>query len=179
MESSSHLNFCPAPQLEISAGDSDNLITVTLSNEDHTLGNSLRWILMKKFALPFRFLLIEVKIIQLLIHLFLAISPEVDFCGYSVPHPSEPKMNVRIQTKDGTCPRTPARVLISFVVVRVLMVCVLFGAGKPSVEALRKGLNDLVSIAEYTLGTFQSEFQMFVDSNGITEDGSEASEMEE
>jgi hypothetical protein len=52
-------------------------------------------------------------------------------------------------------------------------------AGKPSVEALRKGLNDLVSIAEYTLGTFQSEFQMFVDSNGITEDGSEVSEMEE
>lgn len=88
-------------------------------------------------------------------------------------------MNVRIQTKDGTCPRTPARVLIGFVVVRVLMVCVLFGAGKPSVEALRKGLNDLVSIAEYTLGTFQSEFQMFVDSNEITEDGSEASEMEE
>ncbi|ELR16706.1 RNA polymerase Rpb3/Rpb11 dimerization domain containing protein [Acanthamoeba castellanii str. Neff] len=112
-------------KLEISAGDSDNLITVTLSNEDHTLGNSLRWILMK--------------------------NPEVDFCGYSVPHPSEPKMNVRIQTKDG----------------------------KPSVEALRKGLNDLVSIAEYTLGTFQSEFQMFVDSNDITEDGSEASEMEE
>jgi hypothetical protein len=53
VESSSHLNFCPAPpQLEISAGDSDNLITVTLSNEDHTLGNSLRWILMKKFAPP-------------------------------------------------------------------------------------------------------------------------------
>jgi hypothetical protein len=58
---------------------------------------------MKKFALPFRFLLIEVTLIQyILIHLFLGISPEVDFCGYSVPHPSEPKMNVRIQTKDGT-----------------------------------------------------------------------------
>ncbi len=25
-------------------------------------------------------------------------SPEVEFCGYSIPHPSEPKMNVRIQT---------------------------------------------------------------------------------
>lgn len=24
--------------------------------------------------------------------------PETDFCGYSVPHPYEPKMNVRIQT---------------------------------------------------------------------------------
>jgi DNA-directed RNA polymerase I and III subunit RPAC2 len=24
--------------------------------------------------------------------------PETDFCGYSVPHPYEPKMHVRIQT---------------------------------------------------------------------------------
>lgn len=24
---------------------------------------------------------------------------ETDFCGYSVPHPYEPKMNVRLQTK--------------------------------------------------------------------------------
>ena len=26
------------------------------------------------------------------------LSPEVEFCGYSIPHPSEAKMNVRIQT---------------------------------------------------------------------------------
>jgi len=25
-------------------------------------------------------------------------SPKVEFCGYSIPHPSEPKMNLRIQT---------------------------------------------------------------------------------
>ncbi len=25
-------------------------------------------------------------------------SPDVEFCGYSIPHPSEAKMNVRIQT---------------------------------------------------------------------------------
>lgn len=25
-------------------------------------------------------------------------SPEVEFCGYSIPHPSDPKMNLRIQT---------------------------------------------------------------------------------
>ena len=25
-------------------------------------------------------------------------SPEVEFCGYSIPHPSEGKMNMRIQT---------------------------------------------------------------------------------
>jgi len=25
-------------------------------------------------------------------------NPEVEFCGYSIPHPSEAKMNIRIQT---------------------------------------------------------------------------------
>ena len=25
-------------------------------------------------------------------------SPDVEFCGYSIPHPSEDKMNIRIQT---------------------------------------------------------------------------------
>lgn len=25
-------------------------------------------------------------------------SPDVEFCAYSIPHPSEDKMNVRIQT---------------------------------------------------------------------------------
>jgi DNA-directed RNA polymerase I and III subunit RPAC2 len=35
-----------------------------------------------------------------MIHLFTVIfySPDVDFCGYSIPHPSVAKMNVRIQT---------------------------------------------------------------------------------
>jgi DNA-directed RNA polymerase subunit L len=26
------------------------------------------------------------------------VSPDVEFCGYSIPHPSEAKMNLRIQT---------------------------------------------------------------------------------
>ena len=41
-------------------------------DEDHTLGNALRYIIMK--------------------------NPEVEFCGYSIPHPSENKLNIRIQT---------------------------------------------------------------------------------
>ncbi|KAI4105433.1 MAG: hypothetical protein LQ345_007227 [Seirophora villosa] len=28
--------------------------------------------------------------------------PEVELCGYSIPHPSEAKMNLRIQTYDST-----------------------------------------------------------------------------
>ncbi|EGV63942.1 RNA polymerase subunit AC19 [Yamadazyma tenuis] len=41
-------------------------------DEDHTLGNSLRYVIMK--------------------------NPEVEFVGYSIPHPSENKLNIRIQT---------------------------------------------------------------------------------
>ena len=56
-------------------GGDDRSSTFVFGNEDHTLGNSLRHVLMER--------------------------PEVDFCGYSVPHPYEPKMNVRLQVKDG------------------------------------------------------------------------------
>merc|ERR1712060_398211 len=46
--------------------------TYQFLGEDHTLGNALRYMLMK--------------------------SPDVEFAGYTVPHPSEPFMNVRVQT---------------------------------------------------------------------------------
>lgn len=43
-----------------------------IAEEDHTLGNALRYMIMK--------------------------NPEVEFCGYSIPHPSENLLNIRIQT---------------------------------------------------------------------------------
>lgn len=65
-----------------------------ISEEDHTLGNALRYIIMK--------------------------NPEVEFCGYSIPHPSENLLNVRIQTY-----------------------------GKiTAVEALQKGLQDLMDLCD-------------------------------
>ena len=60
------------PKIEIEAGVDASAATFTLHNEDHTVGNSLRYVLNK--------------------------DPHVSFVGYSVPHPSEPKMNLRIQT---------------------------------------------------------------------------------
>ncbi|CAD6589017.1 MAG: RNA polymerase subunit AC19 [Tremellales sp. Tagirdzhanova-0007] len=48
--------------------------TFCLWEEDHTLGNALRWIIMK--------------------------DPDVEFCGYSAPHPSDPKIHLRIQMYD-------------------------------------------------------------------------------
>ena len=48
--------------------------TYTFQNEDHTLGNILRYMLMK--------------------------DSNTLFCGYSIPHPSEDIMNIRLQTKE-------------------------------------------------------------------------------
>ncbi|MES1911604.1 MAG: hypothetical protein MHM6MM_004013 [Cercozoa sp. M6MM] len=46
--------------------------TFVIRNEDHTLGNVLRFMLAK--------------------------NPEVTFTGYSIPHPSEPVLHIRVQT---------------------------------------------------------------------------------
>ncbi|KAF9080343.1 RNA polymerase subunit AC19 [Mortierella sp. GBA35] len=77
--------------------------TFCLQDEDHTLGNALRWALMK--------------------------NPEVDFASYSIPHPSETRTNVRIQTRDSTT----------------------------AAEAMFKGLDDLKDLCTHVIKTFQSE----------------------
>ena len=46
--------------------------TYSLAGEDHTLGNALRFMLNK--------------------------NPHVAFAGYSVPHPADELVNVRVQT---------------------------------------------------------------------------------
>lgn len=63
-------------KIQLLPGYADDLSTATfcLFNEDHTIGNALRYILMK--------------------------NSNVEFCGYSIPHPSEPKVHLRIQMYD-------------------------------------------------------------------------------
>lgn len=63
----------PASEIMEVLGNDELSKTFIFGNEDHTLGNTLRHVLMH--------------------------SPKVDFCGYSVPHPYEPKMNMRLQTR--------------------------------------------------------------------------------
>ncbi|EFJ33056.1 hypothetical protein SELMODRAFT_28501, partial [Selaginella moellendorffii] len=46
--------------------------TFCINDEDHTFGNSIRYVLNG--------------------------DPRVTFCGYSVPHPSDNRVNVRVQT---------------------------------------------------------------------------------
>jgi len=72
--------------------------TYSLSGEGHTLGNALRYLAVK--------------------------DPQVEFCGYSVPHPAEPVMNIRIQTKS-----------------------------EPSIEALERSLHSLMGFTDNVLQT--------------------------
>lgn len=63
-------------RIRVLPGASDTAASFEFEAEDHTLGNALRYMIMK--------------------------NPDVELCGYSIPHPSEAKMNLRIQTYDGT-----------------------------------------------------------------------------
>lgn len=56
-------------------------------------------------------------------------SPDVEFCGYSIPHPSESKMNIRIQTYGETT----------------------------AFQALQKGLKDLVDLCNHTEDLFRQK----------------------
>ncbi|KAF6832058.1 DNA-directed RNA polymerase i and iii 14 kda polypeptide [Colletotrichum musicola] len=86
-------------RVKILPGSTDTAASFEFIDEGHTLGNALRYIIMK--------------------------NPDVEFCAYSIPHPSEPKMNIRIQTWDGT-----------------------------AVAALQKGLKDLQALSDVVAEEF-------------------------
>ncbi|CBF70983.1 DNA-directed RNA polymerase I and III 14 KDA polypeptide [Aspergillus tetrazonus] len=81
-------------------GATDTAASFQFEGEGHTLGNALRFAIMK--------------------------NPEVEFCGYTIPHPSESKMNIRIQTYDSTT----------------------------AVEALEKGLDTLMDLCDVVTDKF-------------------------
>ncbi|XP_059170795.1 DNA-directed RNA polymerases I and III subunit RPAC2-like [Physella acuta] len=80
--------------------------TFILHDEDHTLGNSLKYMLNK--------------------------NPDVTFVGYSITHPSENKINLRIQT-----------------------------SGKPAVDVLKQALKDLKQMCSHMLTTFESSTKYY------------------
>lgn len=59
----------------VSSGAGINCRTFVFKQEGHTLGNALRSVIMQ--------------------------NPQVIFCGYSLPHPAEDQMHLRIQTVEG------------------------------------------------------------------------------
>lgn len=109
-------NASPAPMDEITIqeqririlpGSSDTAASFEFKNEDHTLGNALRYIIMK--------------------------NPDVEFCGYSIPHPSEAVMNIRIQTYENTT----------------------------AVQALEKGFDDLIDLCDIVDEKFRDAKEEF------------------
>ncbi|KAL4988995.1 DNA-directed RNA polymerase I and III 14 KDA polypeptide [Aspergillus falconensis] len=88
-------------------GATDTAASFQFDGEGHTLGNALRYAIMK--------------------------NPEVEFCGYTIPHPSESKMNVRIQTYDSTT----------------------------AVEALEKGLDTLMDLCDVVTDKFTAARDVF------------------
>ena len=72
--------------------------TFIFRDEDHTLGNSLRHVLMRQCVLPASAPCPARQTVHPGPVPPRARSKDTDFCGYSVPHPSEPLMNVRLQT---------------------------------------------------------------------------------
>ncbi|KAL5614779.1 hypothetical protein BROUX41_004868 [Berkeleyomyces rouxiae] len=91
-------------RVRILPGSDDRAASFEFLEEGHTLGNALRWVIMK--------------------------NPDVEFCAYAIPHPSEAKMNIRIQTYDGL-----------------------------AVNALRKGLSDLAEMCDVMADKFTSSVE--------------------
>ncbi|KAK1826948.1 hypothetical protein QBC39DRAFT_363222 [Podospora conica] len=87
-------------RVKILPGSTATAASFEFLNEGHTLGNALRYVIMK--------------------------NPDVEFCAYAIPHPSEPKMNVRIQTYEGTT----------------------------AIEALEKGLRDIQELCDVVSDKF-------------------------
>ncbi|KAJ3683815.1 hypothetical protein LUZ60_014042 [Juncus effusus] len=73
--------------------------TFSIMDEDHTLANSVRFVLNQ--------------------------DPRVMFCGYSIPHPSDNKVNIRVQT-----------------------------TGDSAKEVLKDALHDLTSVCQHVRTTF-------------------------
>lgn len=59
----------------LNSSDQGRCVTFELLDEDHTLGNALRHMILK--------------------------NPDVKFCGYALPHPNERKINFQLQVYNG------------------------------------------------------------------------------
>ncbi|KAK4169260.1 hypothetical protein QBC43DRAFT_226084 [Cladorrhinum sp. PSN259] len=94
-------------RVKLLPGSTESAASFEFLDEGHTLGNALRYVIMK--------------------------NPDVEFCAYAIPHPSEAKMNVRIQTFEGTT----------------------------AIQALEKGLRDLQDLCDVVTEKFVAASEAF------------------
>jgi DNA-directed RNA polymerases I and III subunit RPAC2 len=141
-------------------GSSETAASFEFKDEDHTLGNALRYIIMKKYVcLPrtkHRWLFLEPKFMLQYLNkcswlFFSSCSPDVEFCGYSIPHPSEALMNIRIQTYGQYGSYIISTQLTAFI------------EGTTAVEALEKGFDDLMDLCDVVVDKFVEAREAFED----------------
>lgn len=94
------------PVAQIEDPSSPDLVTYIMEDEDHTLGNALRYVLMR--------------------------SKDTSFCGYSVPHPTESRINIRLQT-----------------------------TGKPAHEVMKEGIDTLAAAGDAMSAAFEAALDQF------------------
>ncbi|BBN18289.1 DNA-directed RNA polymerases I and III subunit RPAC2 [Marchantia polymorpha subsp. ruderalis] len=94
--------------------DDQTASTFSLTEEDHTLGNALRYVLNK--------------------------DPRVSFVGYSIPHPSEERVNLRLQT-----------------------------TGLPARDVLKDGLQDMMALNDHVRVTFEKAVDDYKTLQGMRE----------
>lgn len=80
-------------------------------------------------------------------------SPDVSFCGYSIPHPSEKRINLRIQTHGETTPIFGKFLQIKCVYIHNYAHTLFIGV--PAIDVLREGLEDLRDLYQHIHKTFQ------------------------
>ncbi|XP_014497063.1 DNA-directed RNA polymerases I and III subunit RPAC2 [Vigna radiata var. radiata] len=97
--------------MEYGSSSDPSQSTFSIIDEDHTLANSVRFTLNQ--------------------------DPRVAFCGYSIPHPSENRVNIRVQT-----------------------------TGDPASEALKDACQDLMLICRHVRSTFDKAVSEFKKQQG-------------
>lgn len=102
-------------KVKLLPGSTPTAASFEFHDEGHTLGNALRYVIMK--------------------------NPDVEFCAYAIPHPSEPKMNVRIQTY-GKFPRAAHRCACLW------LTSLQEKSGTTAFQALEKGLRDIQELCD-------------------------------
>ncbi|KAL2559942.1 RNA polymerase 14 kDa subunit [Forsythia ovata] len=98
--------------MELGSYQDQSQATFSLTDEDHTLANSLRFTLNQ--------------------------DPRVTFCGYSIPHPSDARVNIRVQT-----------------------------TGDQASEVLKDSCQDLMLICQHVRSTFDQAVVEFKNKKGL------------
>ncbi len=106
------LNAKKIERLNIAEQDPVGCATFVIRNEDHTLGNLLRWMIMQ--------------------------DQNTEYCGYSVPHPSEAKIHLRIQSANGT----------------------------PAVDILNRALDKIIDLSQETITLYEAEINQHKEKPG-------------